>query len=283
MPITTDKSVHVGLDPVTVDWSRFDKNPKKNPKDIPIGSVAYYLFKKDNRYHVDFGIVYDHYSDCVLLQRVSPRDRRMVVSEFYQTPVPFKDFPYNTAWRKLPKGWTWDTKLFDIVQSKPTEEEELFVLDITNPRTIIRAYQKGFLVNVRDVPFETIQSVIEKQNGYKLTRKCKEERRAPRDTVSVDFWQCFKTYEEAKLACDNAERELYEQASMSDLAWSIHLIDKDLDRWASIYAVSEENKGRVRAFLMQLQNLENIETRVESCGIQWRTFGKTRWNSVPIE
>lgn len=289
MPITQDKRVDLGLDPITVDWSKFEKNPERNPKDVPVGSVAYYIRKRDNRYFVDFGIVYEHYSDCVVLQKITFRDRRLVISEFTKAPVPFKDFPHQTEWRKLPKGWSWDTQLFRLISADMPPEEADFKIRLDDPATIIEAYNRGYLVNVRDVPPEHLHSIIERENGYKIVKERDDAwpqhygNHIPPDTVGIDFLQCFGMYEAAKAACDRAEGELQEQAEMSDLDWAIHLIDADLNRWQAMYSVSEENKQRARKLLMRLDNLENVETKVDGGYIWWRMFGLRRWRCVPIE
>lgn len=288
MPVTYEKEPHIGLDPVTVDWSKFDRNPKFNPKEIPVGSVAYYVRRRHNRYSVDYGIVYDHYKDYVALQKVCPRDRRTVISEFFKKPVPFKEFPYQTEWRKLPKGWSWDTRLYEILNEPMTDEEACYALSADDPASIIGAYNRGYLVNVRDVPYEKISVVIEKSTGYKLVRESRESERVidplrPVDSVGVDPFQCFSTFAEAKAACDKAEAELFEQSNMTDLEWSLRLIDGDIDRWARNKGVSEENKARVRGFLMQLKDLENLETRVVGEGLQYKYWKNARWVNVPVE
>lgn len=287
MPITYDKDPHIGLDPVTVDWSKFEKNPNLNPMEIPIGSVAYYLRKCNNKYIVEFGIVYQNYHDCVILQKVALRDRRMVKSEFTKKPVPFKEFPYQTEWRKLPKGWTWNTRLFEIVEDEMPDDERMFKINIDEPETIIEAYNRGYLVNQRDIPFEKIEDVIENHSGYKLVRESRDGRslveRRPPDTVGIHWIQCFATWADAINARDKAEAELHAQAEMSELEWSIKLIDHDIDRWAKMREVSDENKARARAFMMQLKDLENIETRVVSEGLQYKYWKKTKWMTVPIE
>lgn len=288
MPMTTDKNPHIGLDPVTVDWSKFDKHPSLNPADIPVGSVVYYVRKIGNQYRVDYGLVYQHYKDCVAIQRVMPRDRRMVKSAFTKNPVPFKDFPHQTEWRKLPKGWTWNTELFSYAYEEMTEEEKTLPFDIRVPETIVYAYNKGYLVNVRDVPYEKIEAVIDKVNGYKLIRKAMDDHHAfvenrPVDLVGISPFQCFSSHKDAQAACIKAEEELRAQAEMTDLEWSIHQIEQDIARWAKLYSVSEENAARVRDFLMQLDDLENVETRVCTGGIQYKKWNNARWMNVPIE
>lgn len=290
MPHTENKDVNIGIDPVTIDWSKFERNPELNPMDNPIGSVAYYIHKRHNKYSVKYGIVYQHYHDCVIIQNVDLRDRRMVKSIYSKKPIPFKDFPYATPWYKLPKGWNWDTRLFEIIDEGMTEDEKEWFDNgrIDKPESIIEGYNKGFLVNVRDIPYETIDAVIEKAEGYKLIRKSRESERIidpnrPVDTVGVCHLQIFDTYAEAKEACRKAEQELLNQAEMSDLDWTIHLMDNDLNRWAKNYGISDENKARARQFLMELKDLENIETRVALDGIQYKYWKNTKWMSVPID
>lgn len=288
MPYTEDKRPNMGLDSVTVDWSKFEKNPNLNPKKIPIGSVAYYVKRRGNRYSVDYGIVYDNYSDCVVLQRLAFRDRRMVKSEHFKELVPFAEFPFQTEWRKLPKGWSWDTRLFEIIQQEPTEAEKNMVIRLDEPETIIAAYNAGVLVNVRDVPYEKIEAVIEGKYGYKLIRKSREPERIadpdrPVDTIGIHWCQCFSSYVEAKTACDRYEAELREQAALSDAEWSEYHIREDVARWANLHGISDENKNRALSFLLGLDNLEDVETRVIGEGLQWKYYNKKRWATLPIE
>ena len=290
MPHTTDNDINIGFDPVTIDWTKFEKNPNLNPMSNPEGSVAYYIRKRHNKYFVEYGIVYQHYHDCVIIQNLALRDRRMVNSIYSKKPIPFKDFPYVTPWYKLPKGWNWDTRLFSIENEDMSKEEREWFDNgrIDNPESIIEGYNKGYLVNVRDVPYETIDTVIEKSDGYKLIKKSRESERIidpnrPVDTVGVSHLQLFNTYAEAKAACKKAEQELIDQSEMTDLDWTIHLMDNDLNRWARNYGISDENKRRARSFLMELKDLENVETRVTGEGIQYKYWNKTKWMTVPID
>ena len=73
------------------------------------------------------------------------------------------------------------------------------------------------------------------------------------------------------------------QANMTDLEWTISLINHDVDRWAALNGVSDENCERARSFLLGLKDIENVETRVISEGLQWKYWKKTRWATVPIE
>lgn len=294
MPHTTDKAHRVGLDPVTVDWARLNKNPKVNPKDIPIGSVVYFVRKKQNAYFVDYGLCIDHYKDCVAIQRVERRDRTLVSSEFTKKPVPIADFPNVTEWRKLPKDWwtRWRGHIFEYTSEPMTEEEAAFRIAPDEPQTIVEAYNRGYLVNVGDNPHSKIDCVIDKANGYRLEKRYEWEgfgktadnyRFVHQDVVGIDFWQCFTTYQAAQEACDKYREALEAQAKLTDLEWSILLINKDIDRWAARHQASSANKASAKAYLMRLKDLENVETRVTHEGIQYKYWKNTRWLDVPIE
>lgn len=281
MPHTTDRNYNVGLDPVTINWTHFNAGAAVNPKTFPVDSVVYYVAKHGNYYTVEFGIVLEHYMDAVCLQKIELRENVTVISEFAPAPVLLKDFPDQTEWRKLPRGWHSTMELFQYSSIDWTKEEKEFLtFKIDDLDAILRAYKAGVFVDVRDNPHSVIHSVIEKQ-GYKLVKY--RQSTVPPDTVGIDFWQCFSTYEEALKRVREYTDELKAQAEMTDLEWSIHEIDRDLDHWAALYHVSDENKARARAFLMNLKDLENIETRICNGSIQYKHWQKTRWMSIPVD
>lgn len=287
---TEDKAWHVGIDPVCVNWTAFKKHPNLNPKDISVGRYVYFIRKRWNRYYVMGGFVYDHYHDGIAIQCVTLPDRRMVKSVFTEEPVPFAEFPWRTDYAKLPKGWTWNTQLFEIFH-RPLTEEESRVASIRQddpdaPSRFAEAYQAGILVNVRDVEDFEIKSVIDKQ-GYYLVKDGKSYTfngdSRPIDTVMLSPCEVFLTYEGASEAVKEYEAELKAQAEMTDLEWAEFEIRKDVERWAALYHIQEADWRRTLEFLLNHKELENLETRLGNGTLLWRVYGKTRWNTIPIE
>ena len=283
---TEDKISHVGIDPVCVNWEMLEKNPDLNPKEIPEGRCVFFIRKSQNCYFVDFGLVYAHYHDGIAIQRVEFPDRRMVKSVFTPEPVPFKEFPHRTDYAKLPKGWSWNTPLFEIVFREPTEAEKSFSLNLYDPDApsrIAEAYQQGILVNVRDNESAKIKSVIEKQ-GYYLAKEHYDYiggNYSP-DTVMLSPAQVFTTYESALENCKKYEEELTEQADMTDLEWAEKTIREDVERWAGLYHIQDGDRQRVLDFLLGHKDLENLETKLDRGHLVWRIYGKTRWNAIPV-
>lgn len=83
---------------------------KLNPKSFPVGSVVYFLRykKRSSEKEIWFGTVLEHYASEIAIQLYDLRDTRMIEG------VPVKNFKTPSKWKKLPKGWSWDTVLFEI-------------------------------------------------------------------------------------------------------------------------------------------------------------------------
>lgn len=69
---------------------------------------------------------------------------------------------------------------------------------------------------------------------------------------------------------------------MSDYEWSVFLINKELNRWQNIYSISNEIIEKYRNFLLNLDDVENIEVRIYGSDIQWKRFKNSRWANIEI-
>ena len=67
--------------------------------------------------------------------------------------VPLNKIIGKSEWKKLPKGWTYDT----ILEYKVTYNERT-PIDITDPREIIKAYNEKRLIDVKDYDYAQVEN-----------------------------------------------------------------------------------------------------------------------------
>ena len=68
------------------------------------GDIVYWCHSEGNgRYTVKYGMVDEQFSDAVVIDYLAARERRLV------NGIPIDEFESETKYKKLPKGWTYDT------------------------------------------------------------------------------------------------------------------------------------------------------------------------------
>lgn len=246
---------------------------------LPEGSVAYFIERDaygKHLYVVNYGIVEEYFHSEVSLAMVSPRDRRMIDG------VPIQEFKSPSDWRKLPKGWTWDMKPYQVTEAPLPD----CVADwsIKDPNNILEALRAGVLVkNIDNRTFDKeIEAESDKQKGYRIWVK-----HSPWDPTlpgwrSFLYSEVYATYEEAQTAADAEEAEMLRQASLSDYDWSLEQIDHELDRWAKLIG-TQEAKELIRARLLELGNIEEMVVRFYGGNFQWKYIKNTRWNTIVVK
>ena len=87
------------------------------------GDIVYWCHcDGGGEYSVHYGMVDEQFSDAVCIDYLAPRERRRVDG------IPIDEFQSEQRYRKLPKGWTYNTRLFEISYDPLTEEEIAFLL-----------------------------------------------------------------------------------------------------------------------------------------------------------
>lgn len=79
--------------------------------------LVYWCHKKAHEYSVQYGLVDEQFSDAVIIDYIVPRERRIIDG------IPLDEFKSEERYRKLPKGWSYDTKLFEVTHEVLDEEE----------------------------------------------------------------------------------------------------------------------------------------------------------------
>ena len=195
--------------------------------------------------------------------------------------VSVHEFHSEQRYRKLPKGWTHNTKLFELTWDNFTPEEKEFVLDISKPETLKEAYDKGYLVKDDTIFHGVIEAEITK-DGFRIVKKYPRESFHHIDHVSIRPDKVYFTYEEAKKEVDENIAEFYRQAALSDYDWSVEQIDKTLDMWKAFNDASDKDVKLYRDWILSMKDVENIETRLWGNEIQWKYWKNTRWNYIEL-
>lgn len=247
-----------------------------NRKDISIGSVVYFVDKfkyqiPGHTWGVSFGIVEEHYTTEICLQLIELRDTRLIDG------VPIFECPRTGPWHKLPKGWTWNTKLFEESNS-----EILEIPDIKDPQAILSAYKSKVLVNVQDNLHARVVTDINKHHGWRILIRMPQCAPTPRSYVSLPFREVYRTYDEAKAIVDAEYAELDRQASLSDYDWSVEQIGRTLSHWARIYNISPDVQEACRKRLLSFDNVEDLDIRLYAGNIEWKYTKSRRWVTLKI-
>lgn len=248
-----------------------------NRNQFPSGSVVYYLKStKDKPWipYVWFGLVEENYTHTVCLQLLEIKERRLI------NGIPFNEFESPTRWQKLPKGWTYDTKLFEQTWEEIPEKYRDF--KINDPDKILEAFHDGYLVRAQDIDHRRIHENIDSHNGWRLEKQSELWVPEPPSYISLNFHDCYATFDEAQAEVDRRLKKLQEQSKMTDHNWAIHDMEKTLNWWKQSSGVSDDDVEYVRQFLLSLDDFDNIETRVWQGLVQWKYFNKTRWASIEL-
>ena len=241
------------------------------------GDVVYWVGRRRHspyEYYVDYGIVDEEFSDAVYVDRLHIRDNR------YINDIPYKEFPSVTKWQKLPKGWTYNTELFTM-EWRNNDWAVLDTLKINNPEDIKKALELGILVYLKDYDQTVPHSEVDKKLGWRI-RKEHDDSVYNYPFISLQKDNAFKTYAEAQAVIDAQEAEWKRQSELTDEEWSIEQIDHDLQCWARIYSKSPEEMQRARDFLLGMDKIEDIETRVFGGDFQWKYWKNKKWRTIVL-
>lgn len=239
------------------------------------GDIAYWCHRdKNGLYCVNYGMVDEQFSDVVYIDYLEPRERRLVDG------VPIEKFESEQRYRKLPKGWSCYTKLFDITYRELTEEEKefKFPLVISDSEAIKLAYDKGFLVKSSAIFHGKIEVDITKEGFRVIKTYPMYEHHADYATIRPD--KVYFTYEEAKNEVDQNIAELKRQAELSDYEWSLEQIDKTIGIFCRYHGYDDVIKQRYHDWFTQQKDVEDIETRCFGGNIEWRYWKNKRWRIV---
>lgn len=240
------------------------------------GDIVYWCHNNGRgEYLVKNGMVDEQFSDAVVIDYLAGRERRLV------NGIPIDEFESQTKYKKLPKDWTYNTEqLFKITYSDLTDKETSYHIDFEKPETIKKAYDLGYLVKDCTIFHGNIEADITIE-GYRIVKKYPMWQHHI-DHVSIRPDKVYFTYEEAKSEVDKNVKEFKRQLSLTDYEWAVEHICKNLDIFKAIHSLDERDIDVYREFILGMDNVENIETRIYQGQIQWKYEDKKRWNYIEI-
>lgn len=249
-------------------------NTEINRHQFPIGSVVYFveMNKYLHRYTVQYGIVEENYTREIAVQLYEPKDARRV------NGIPIKEFPNTTKWYKLPKNWSWDTKLFEVTTDAPPAE--MLDLKMNRINDIFKAIDMEYLVKVQENEHCTVESEIDNKYGYRIRKRLPSYGEHYPYYISLPLHKAYKTYEEAKNWIEKYEKECKRISELSDYDWSVEQIDHNLDRMEKIFALTKEKKQEYRDFLLNHDDVENIEVRIFNGHLEWKYCKNKTWMTI---
>ena len=238
-------------------------------KRFKTGDIVYWCHQRGYEYSVHWGIVDEQFSDAVCVDYLAVKERRLI------NGIPIDEFN-DTKYKKLPKGWSYNTQLYEITY----DDIDSCIIDIKKPETIKSAYEKGLLVKNSAIFHGVVEADITK-DGYRIIKKYPPwVSHISHTSVRPD--KVYFTYEEAKEEVDVNIAEFHRQASLSGYDWSVEQINKTLNMWQRINNETDKLKNRYREWLLVMDKVEDIETRLYGGEVQWKYWKRQKWNNIEL-
>lgn len=242
---------------------------------LNVGDIVYHVTrnKYNFSYHVEPLYITDIFIDGLVCEKIVLKEDRLINN------IPYNDFKTPTPWRKLPRGWTYNTELYIHDFCK---HDNMPVYHINNTEEIKSGIKCGDLILGTNKDWSHIEVEIDKNLGYRLIRKYNSDEY--HGYVRVNYYEAYSTYDEAQKWIDNYEAELARQSELSDEEWSIEQIEHTVNKYVSInYAdedVRKDHKDKLMNYFTSLKNIEDIETRVSVNGIEWKYWKNKKWGKI---
>lgn len=198
----------------------------------------------------------------------------------YINGVHINDFVSETEWKKLPKGWTYDTELFSVENRIPDEQfQKMKELSWTDPDDVRTALDQGILVLAKENFHGAVDAEIDRNRGFRIRKYY------PHWTLTygkpnalyrrVSFSEIFRTYQEAKERIDYLKDKTERELKMTDDEWSWNEIQRTLGKTNGQY------RERCREFLEKLEDIWDVETKVVGGKVFWRRYeNRTEWTRI---
>lgn len=231
--------------------------------------IVYFRRRVGNRVFVHYGIVDDVFTDGYWVDFLEPKETRLI------NGIPLNDFPAYSEWKKLPRGWTYNTELVSITSEDVDSMKK--PINLKNPDEIYKAYCDGLLIKAKDKFHGTIETEVTKQ-GYRIVKKWEMSV----TNLSLPHYKVYSSYEEAEAEVTAYYDELKRISELSDYDWSVEQIDRTIDYWAYINSVPQDTKERYREFLLSKPNVEDLVVRGYGDRLQWKYDRNKRWNTIEL-
>lgn len=253
-----------------------------------LGQVVYFVRHDVNTYgnfkpFVDFGLVDGVWGKGeYTLSLYEPVDTRTI------NGIPFDEFfDKEKKYKKLPNGWTYNTKLFDIgnisIKEKFGEEvEKEAETALDKPDVIKHLIDIGFLVRPASQNLAShAETHIEK--GMYIIRRVYDETRSRvrlNNTIRNES-ELFDFYEKARDAVEKERKENLRIASLTDEEWVEEFeIHGKLNHWKAMYRPTEEDYNYALNILLDYPKRSELEVRIFGGRVQMKNIHNKTWRDV---
>lgn len=247
-------------------------------KTLNVGQLVYWVEGMSN-YDIGlirYGIVTDIFHDAAIVSRLVQKEER------YINGVPIMEFE-ETEWCKLPKGWSYDTRLYTETQTRELVEwMKNHSLCVDKPKTILAAYEAGILVTPDKIFQGRVEAIIDTTRGYKVVKKYPAYARTIPTSTSLKPDQICVSYDEAAVIIRLHMNELNRIAELTDEEWAAEQIDNTLNHYAILYGLCDEEKQRYRDYFMSMDNLFDVEVRIIGQRLEWKRTKNKKWGAVVL-
>lgn len=217
---------------------------------------------------VHFGIImdsnpYNPENGCWCVEKYEARNFTSI------NGIPFDEFKSETEWRKLPKGWTYNTQLFDVGLTLSWElyKKDCEGLSFTNPEGILSLIDKGWWVPKKS-GHEVVEAEI-KDKQYRIIKKYPCWESTYGQDKSTYTWlkegSFFFTYDEALQSCVMKIQDHYEALRQETL------IDNEMSIQWVLGKVPDHYKDRVEVLLRSLPTSNRIRLRYYQNQVLWES------------
>lgn len=244
-----------------------------NKKEIPIGTIVYFIKKDGWKPTIQWGVIAEHYVGEICVELYDFKENRILDGK------PISDYTFPTRWSKLPKHWTYNTKLFDLSFDDDIHTAAIG-MRIDNPNDLQKLIDDGIFVKVWDKDYYNITTEVDKNKGWRIIRQSTEYHQP---YIMIRFDKVYTEYNQAIHEFNEINREFERQANLTDEEWSIEQIAHDLNRWAKMYQIPDDTKLKYAQYIFSHDDIVDIETRVFMGRIQWKYWKNKKWLDIDLE
>lgn len=262
--------------------------------ELKVGDIAYWVERANYGYGrydgfwVKYGIVDEVWKDCYVVNYLVPYEEVIITidneSHTFKTFAEMQDFINNMSYRKLPKGWTYNTKLFTWRTVNPIKAEG----SVKNPEDVKKAVECGSLVRPRmkvtNAGFPN--DIVEKQ-GWKLRMNATSGRNGSntyiQSDIPLDKYYTFSTWEDAEKLAKILKEEKEWSANLTDSEYVetriLRVLNKAQEKIFGENALTVDEAKRIYNFMIKQKRFDEIECRWYG-GFQWRYYDSKKWYTV---
>ena len=251
-----------------------------------------------NWFHsVGWGIVAEHFHDYVVVDLYTIRDNRTVngipIGDYLDAQLAHSDSPndYDAfGWKKLPRGFkigTDDDSLM-VVDYPPFSEEENILFRKINeydPKAIKQAADNGLLIWNGYSTRVYIPTLVMNNGRYAihLTLDDNLNKKLRFYSKKVIASELYRTAEIPLREVEEAIRSDEGYIALTDSEYAIKEFEKLIYSLKCFPEWTDERVKKAIEWFKSMPNYEDIDFKRNCRNINWKYYGKKRWNLLPDE